>query len=367
MPLQKKKLCFVIIPFSKTETRNKSAWNKIFAFIKNVVENWNRNYECKRSDAPRGDYINNIIHELYEADIVIADITDQNANVLYELGIRHALKNKSILITQNENEIPSDLKSIMVNIYDWKTINGKNIFKGKLLTQLNEIKNVDHKKKDNPVESYLINIPARDVWLLMHKSASDLDQRSSIDITIQMCLETLKDIHNGKIPILGEDAGHFNKFFEIIEENKQPEKIKVYANLANFERHTFDPFSLPTIVSDVYDKLQQKAKEGKIAVEHIFLLKSRKSLERDDVNKYLKEFLAFSTVKVAFEDTIRVEGRTIAHRFILLTEHRYAFAHERNYRGDISKAFLYKSETDYKTFEQRYSLIVPSSIPYDLK
>ena len=45
------------------------------------------------------------------SDIVIADLSEGNANVFYELGIRHALhKCSTILIIQEGYDIPFDLK-----------------------------------------------------------------------------------------------------------------------------------------------------------------------------------------------------------------------------------------------------------------
>ena len=49
---------------------------------------------------------------LLTADIVIADVSIHNANVFYELGIRHALRDKkTYLIRCAKDEIPFDLKT----------------------------------------------------------------------------------------------------------------------------------------------------------------------------------------------------------------------------------------------------------------
>jgi hypothetical protein len=50
---------------------------------------------------------------------VIADITGNKANVFYELGIRHALKTGTILITQDIRSVPSDLKSYYTFEYQY--------------------------------------------------------------------------------------------------------------------------------------------------------------------------------------------------------------------------------------------------------
>src|SRR5687767_11542397 len=48
-----------------------------------------------------GPIAGQVIRELMNADLVLADLTTNNANVLYELGIRHSISNNgTILISQ---------------------------------------------------------------------------------------------------------------------------------------------------------------------------------------------------------------------------------------------------------------------------
>jgi len=55
--------------------------------------------------------LKDIIQPIYEADIIIADLTGLNPNVLYELGIAHSFNKKTIVITQDEiSQLPFDLK-----------------------------------------------------------------------------------------------------------------------------------------------------------------------------------------------------------------------------------------------------------------
>ncbi|MDX1327142.1 MAG: hypothetical protein R3299_05505, partial [Arenibacter sp.] len=49
---------------------------------------------------------------LLTSEVVVADISIHNANVFYELGIRHALREKkTILIRCRKDEVPFDLKT----------------------------------------------------------------------------------------------------------------------------------------------------------------------------------------------------------------------------------------------------------------
>lgn len=47
---------------------------------------------------------------LYQADVVVADISTYNPNAIYELGVRHSLRPYStIIIKENEGNIPFDI------------------------------------------------------------------------------------------------------------------------------------------------------------------------------------------------------------------------------------------------------------------
>lgn len=51
-----------------------------------------------------------VYNQISKADVIIADMTGRNPNVFYETGYAHALGKKVILLTQNTEDIPFDLK-----------------------------------------------------------------------------------------------------------------------------------------------------------------------------------------------------------------------------------------------------------------
>jgi len=58
-----------------------------------------------------------ILQQLVKASVVIADLTDLNSNVLYELGIRQALLKPYILVAQKGTELPFDLRDYRTVFY----------------------------------------------------------------------------------------------------------------------------------------------------------------------------------------------------------------------------------------------------------
>jgi hypothetical protein len=91
--------CFVIMPFSATDSCSEQEWTQVFdSLIKPAVENCGLGYRAFRSSATRGNIVGAIMESLRDAHVVIADLTDQNPNVFYELGVRHSLRDRTILI-----------------------------------------------------------------------------------------------------------------------------------------------------------------------------------------------------------------------------------------------------------------------------
>jgi len=111
-----KPLCFVIMPFNK----KKDADGKIIdfdvvyqSFIHKAIED--AGMEPIRADE---ETVNGIIHKpMYErlllCDYAVADLTTANANVFYELGIRHAVKPfTTITVFVEGSDLPFDLKGV---------------------------------------------------------------------------------------------------------------------------------------------------------------------------------------------------------------------------------------------------------------
>lgn len=59
-----------------------------------------------------------IYNQISKSDIIIADMTNRNANVFYEVGYAHGIGKNVILLTKNPEDIPFDFKHFPHIIYD---------------------------------------------------------------------------------------------------------------------------------------------------------------------------------------------------------------------------------------------------------
>ena len=119
-------LVFVIMPFGEK-------FDLVYECIEKSVTQ--AQLKCVRADKEvfSGIIMDKIRENIARAGIIIAELSEQNPNVFYELGLVHAWNKKVIMITQNIRNIPFDLKHWRMVIYDRSNING---LKEKLRTEL---------------------------------------------------------------------------------------------------------------------------------------------------------------------------------------------------------------------------------------
>lgn len=102
---------FVIMPFGE-------GFNEIYNLF--LVETLSEaGYEVTRADDIRScqNILKDIVRGVADSQLVVADLTDSNPNVYYELGLAHGLAKPVLLLTQEINELPFDLRSYRVLPY----------------------------------------------------------------------------------------------------------------------------------------------------------------------------------------------------------------------------------------------------------
>lgn len=72
------------------------------------------------------------------AKVLLADLTHRNPNVFYELGLAHAIKKPVILVTEDIDDVPFDLKGLRIIDYDKNDSNWGEILKGKIVEAIKE-------------------------------------------------------------------------------------------------------------------------------------------------------------------------------------------------------------------------------------
>lgn len=120
-----KRLCFVLMPFTTEFSED------VFSRIKDICRK-GHGITALRADGLSASevIIDSIWDHVVKARFIVADLTNKNANVFYELGLAHALGKYVILITQDPS-LPFDVAGIRCLPYKWDP-KGIKVFEGKL-------------------------------------------------------------------------------------------------------------------------------------------------------------------------------------------------------------------------------------------
>lgn len=107
------KECFFIAPIGEegSETRKRSD-NIMEYIVDEAVSDFG--YSVKRADQmdQPGSITSQVIQKTVNSELVIADLTEHNPNVFYELAVRHATGEPYIQLIQSTESIPFDISDI---------------------------------------------------------------------------------------------------------------------------------------------------------------------------------------------------------------------------------------------------------------
>lgn len=150
-----KPLCFILMPFGKKKDQigNEIDFDKIYIdFIKPAI--LDASLEPIRADE---EQIGGIIHKpMYErlmlCEYAVADLSILNANVFYELGIRHAIRpHSTISLFEDKSSLPFDVSLLRSIPYDRNLLKLEEL-KSKLTKALLKV------KKEKDVDSPLFQL-----------------------------------------------------------------------------------------------------------------------------------------------------------------------------------------------------------------
>ena len=117
--------------------------------------------------------IEDIVQGINRADVVIADLTGLNPNCFYELGLAHALNKKTIIITQDINDLPFDIRPYKAHEYSMV------FYKMPLLME--ELKRLIEGAVNGEVT---FGNPVSDYVIRPEKTGETIDESFSIESTI---------------------------------------------------------------------------------------------------------------------------------------------------------------------------------------
>ena len=168
------KACFVIAPIGEAESDTRKRSDQI---LKHVIAPATEEcgYIAIRADqiSEPGMITSQVIQHIVDDPLVVADLTERNPNVFYELAIRHAIRKPLVQIIKKGEQIPFDVAGTRTINVDHRDLDSVEEAKKDIIAQVKSLE-ADSSTLETPISVSL------DLQLL--KQSDNPEQRSLADV-----------------------------------------------------------------------------------------------------------------------------------------------------------------------------------------
>lgn len=242
-----KKSCFIIMPISDNANYPEGHFNRVYEYIiKPACEL--ANFEPIRADEVTStNYIAlDIIKKIIETDLAICDLSSQNANVLYELGIRQAFNKPVVLIKDNSTKRIFDIQGFRDIEYD------SNL----RIDNVNLTKELLSKVIINTYENKEVEINS--LIKLLSISPAEITESTKISVESELILNQLNSINNRLTNIEKTNNDRFDSSFLQVEKQLSFEEA---LSLVPGDRVRHERFGIGTV-----KKIESAQRDSKIEI-----------------------------------------------------------------------------------------------------
>lgn len=223
----KEKKCFIITPIGNSN-------DVIFRHINGVIQSVIRPVlECYGFSDIRaahemsepGSINNQIVNRIINDDLVIANLTEKNPNVMYELCLRHVAAKPVIHICEEGTNLPFDIKGERTIFYT-NDMYGVNELKNELIKAMDTI---DYEKeyKDNPIytavsiDNILKDVDKQDGISLIIKMLENVTDRLSANTSTRLKENSsFREKYIVSVQLLSNNEADVNEFLESLLSSK---------------------------------------------------------------------------------------------------------------------------------------------------
>ena len=172
----KKKVCFVISPIGEEDSETRKRSDQV---LKHIITDAVKqlDYEVIRADkiSEPGIITTQIIQYIVDSELVIADLTEKNPNVFYELAIRHATRKPLVQLIKKGETIPFDVAATRIIQFDIHNLDSVASAKEEIILQINSLES-GKGEVNNPISASFD--------LKMLKESNNEEDRSIADVLV---------------------------------------------------------------------------------------------------------------------------------------------------------------------------------------
>lgn len=210
--LKDTKYCFFITPIGPEHSES---YKKMTAIEDNILspllEENNLQLEIAHKIDTMGSISDQIFKYIVNADLIIANLTDLNANVMYETAVAHSFDIPTIMITEDINSLPFDLKMDR-SIEFSNTIEGSGYLRSELYTKVKNI--MDTSEFDNPIKRAVERVATKE------KLSGDTSIESTIVKSLDIIQERLYKLEKNNNKQRNYLDGEYSNYSKYLSSNK---------------------------------------------------------------------------------------------------------------------------------------------------
>jgi hypothetical protein len=168
------RICFVIAPIGDPESETRKRSDQV---LKHVIGPAAAlcGYKALRADqiSEPGMITSQVIQHIVEDPLVVADLTDRNPNVFYELAIRHAIRKPLVQLIKKGEQVPFDVAGTRTIHVDHHDLDSVEAAKQDIISQIHALEK-DPTRLETPISVSL------DLQAL--RQSDDPEQRTLADV-----------------------------------------------------------------------------------------------------------------------------------------------------------------------------------------
>lgn len=283
---REKKKCFVITPIGEDGTTIRRHIDGIIkAAIRPALED---KYEVSAAHehTKTGSINNQVITAIYTADLVVANLTTLNPNVMYELAVRHALKKPVIMIMEK-----GDVK-LPFDVINERTIFYINDSQG-VLDLRDEIKRVEASinpdNVSNPIYDALNNYFADERIIKILENRDDKEEATVLKVILEKINILEASISNKEY-----DNGYDEYGSALREFRRKYNRIKSVENLEEQNKKFLDLAEEISVFYNGFKRIISKSNKNSLQallnkIEKEYNLNNQIMYQEDDFNEAIRE------------------------------------------------------------------------------
>lgn len=201
--MSERKICFVIAPIGEEESETRKRSDQVLKYIITPAVSA-CGYEPIRADqiSEPGIITSQVIQHIVDDPLVVADLSERNANVFYELSLRHALRKPVVQLIHAKEVIPFDVAATRTIKFDHHDLASAEQAKEEITRQIRAV-------ESNPAE---VDTPISSAIELQRLQRSDNPiERSNAEI-----MEAIQELrHELRSVVHRQDVGAAEMMFRL--------------------------------------------------------------------------------------------------------------------------------------------------------